>query len=212
MQSLGNPIHFISRKEIEMVRNYLMRARYFHRVIKARYRNQHSELNVILSNLHQGDVALDIGANKGAYLYWMRKAVGIDGKVYAYEPQPALASYLKLLCTAMKWNNVFVHNCALSDRTGGGTLYIPGDSDSPSASLDPAVLKSQTGHHYECRIDTLDHQMEHVVRRVGWIMRAKAPVKSAAGVKYKLELRPNLFKVRPVNRTWAKSVAMLSHP
>ena len=36
---------------------------------------------------------MDIGAHKGAYVYWMQRAVGPSGTVFAFEPQVALAAY-----------------------------------------------------------------------------------------------------------------------
>ena len=45
------------------------------------------------SVLRHGDVAVDVGAYKGGYTYWMREAVGDAGTVFAFEPQPELAYY-----------------------------------------------------------------------------------------------------------------------
>jgi FkbM family methyltransferase len=141
-----------------------MNARYLFRAFKARYRDQRSEFRAILPVLHRGDVAVDVGANKGSYLYWMRKAVGAGGKVFAFEPQTPLAAYLRSVCAAMRWENVIVHDCAVSDITGIGTLHVPGNGDSPGASLHPAVLGDQPGQRSECRTDTLDHQLADVAR------------------------------------------------
>ncbi len=141
-----------------------MKARYLYRAFKARYRDQRFEFRAILSVLRRGDVAVDVGAHKGAYMYWLRKAVGAEGKVFVYEPQMRLAAYLSSVSTAMRWNNIAVHDCALSDITGVGTLHIPGNGDSPGASLDQAVLGGQSGHRCECRMDTLDHQLADVRR------------------------------------------------
>ena len=141
-----------------------MKLRYLYRAFKARYRDQRREFRAILPLLRRGDVAVDVGANKGAYVYWLRQAVGAEGKVMAYEPQPRLAAYLESVCQTMKWQNVRVHHCALSETQGMGTLHIPGDGDSPGASLDQQALTNQPGQHHECRLDTLDHQLEGVGR------------------------------------------------
>ncbi len=136
-----------------------MKPRFIYRAYKARYRDQRSEISTVLAALQPGDVAADVGAHKGAYLYWMRKAVGPGGRVFGFEPQPGLARYLLSVCTAMHWANVFVRECALSDSAGRGTLNVPGDTDSPSASLEAVAPGQGSGRTYECQIDTLDHQL-----------------------------------------------------
>jgi FkbM family methyltransferase len=141
-----------------------MRARFLYRSYKARYRDQQAEMSAALAALHAGDAAVDVGANKGGYLHWLRKAVGPTGRVYAYEPQPSLAAYLESVCQIMKWNNVSVHGCALSDVTGVRILNVPGQGDSPGASLEPSVAERTPCRRYECQVDTLDHQLLGVER------------------------------------------------
>jgi FkbM family methyltransferase len=138
-----------------------MKWRYCYRAFKARYRDEKSELASALAFIRVGDTVADIGANKGAYLYWLQKAVGGDGKVFAFEPQPSLARYLKSVCAAMRWENVFVRDCALSDTVAVRTLHVPGAADSPGASLEmPADAAG--GRSYECQTDTLDRQLHGV--------------------------------------------------
>jgi FkbM family methyltransferase len=136
-----------------------MRIHYLHRAFKARYRDQRFEIRAILSALRRGDVAVDAGAHKGAFLYWLRRAVGAGGGVFAYEPQARLAAYLRSVAAAMRWSNVEVRECALSDTAGTGTLHIPGNGYSAWASLDGEVLRERPGERCECRIDTLDRQL-----------------------------------------------------
>lgn len=136
-----------------------MRLRFLYRAFKARYHDQRHEIRAVLSRLPPGTVAVDVGANKGAYLYWLRCTVGGAGKVFAYEPQPRLAQYLQSVCAVMKWRNVIVRDCALSDWTGISTLYVPGRSESPGASLERAVVETTLSHSYKCVVDTLDHQL-----------------------------------------------------
>lgn len=141
-----------------------MKARFLYRAFKARYRDQRQEIQAVISSLQAGDIAVDVGANKGAYLYWLRKAVGSRGKLFAYEPQPRLAQYLRSVCSGMKWRNVSVRQCAISDSAGTQTLHVPGAGESPGASLEDAVLAASTGRSYQCRVDTLDSQLEGVGR------------------------------------------------
>ncbi len=135
-----------------------MRLRYLYRAFKARCRDQSEELEASLTAIRQGDTAVDAGANKGAYLYWLRRAVGSAGNVFAFEPQPTLAKYLQDICRTMNWSNVHVKASAVSDRSGTARLHVPGEKDSPGASLETAVA-DKPGHSFECPITTLDEQL-----------------------------------------------------
>jgi FkbM family methyltransferase len=135
-----------------------MKMRYLYRTFKARYRDEKSELAALLAGIRPGETVADIGANKGSYIYWLQRAVGKNGKVFAYEPQPKLARYLESICSVMRWQNVKICDCALSDVTGTAQLHVPGEADSPGASLETMSGLAAAGHHYECRTDTLDRQ------------------------------------------------------
>ena len=49
----------------------------------------------MLNHLKLGDTAIDIGAHKGAYTYWMSKYVGNEGRVFSFEPQREIYEILK---------------------------------------------------------------------------------------------------------------------
>ncbi len=140
-----------------------MKARFIYRAYKARFRDQPAEISVMRAMVRPGDVVADIGANKGAYLYWLREAVGAAGKVFAFEPQPTLARYLREAGTKLKWANVQVNEVALSDTAGTGQLHVPGKGESPEASLENSIA-NVAGRTYECRIDTLDNQLKDAGR------------------------------------------------
>ncbi len=141
-----------------------MNFRFVYRSLKARYRDQKTEVAATLAALKPGDTAVDAGANKGAYLYWLRKAVGESGSVFGFEPQPSLAGYLKSIVSEMGWRNVHVHDCALSDSVGTATLHVPGETNSPGASLEEVTTQGSEGHTHECRVDTLDRVLQNATR------------------------------------------------
>jgi FkbM family methyltransferase len=136
-----------------------VRARFLYRAWKARLRGERPEIRALRAALSGGDVAVDVGANKGAYLYWMRRAVGPGGSVYAFEPQPGLARYLEAVSARMRWANVFVRECALSDSAGVRVLHVPGWEGSPGASLEEAVAAASDCRDRDCVADTLDRQL-----------------------------------------------------
>lgn len=69
----------------------LGRIRWLFRAWRYRYRLERREITLLLQQLRPGDWAVDVGAHKGAYTYWMQRAAGATGQVFALEPQPLLA-------------------------------------------------------------------------------------------------------------------------
>jgi FkbM family methyltransferase len=137
-------------------------ARFRYRAWRARWRDQRAELREALRRIRPGDAVADIGANKGAYLYWLRRAAGDAGKVFAFEPQPALHSYLREAASAMRWTNVEVLPFALSDHPGRAEIHVPGaaGATSPGASLEPR----EGAHALACTLETLDRVVPPTTR------------------------------------------------
>jgi len=123
----------------------------------------------VLKNLRPGDVAIDIGAHKGAFLYWMQRVVGPSGKVVAFEPQPELAKYLNTVVAASHLPHVTIVNAALSHRSGVMTLTREGELPSPSARLAQEVDRDEAiaGHvSFAVRVETLDKCLSKADRPV----------------------------------------------
>ena len=138
-----------------------MKARFLYRAWKARIRGERAEIRVLQESLAPGDVVVDVGANKGSYLYWLRRAVGPAGRVFAFEPQPGLARYLESASRSLGWDNVAVREIALSDSAGRRVLHVPGWENSPGASLEaPASASGDRDRQTEVETDTLDHQLD----------------------------------------------------
>lgn len=133
-----------------------MKARFLWRAYRARYRDQVAELSTIERHIRDGDTVCDIGANKGAYTYWLSRWVG-SGHVIAFEPQQRLAQYLTRACTALALGNVTVEAKAVHARTGSTTLHIPtARGDSPGASLSARVVDGDGGRAVPVRVVALD--------------------------------------------------------
>ena len=137
-----------------------MKLRFAYRAWKARLRDQRLEVRVTRALVRRGDLVVDVGANKGTYVYWLRKRVGASGRVLAYEPQPALATYLMLLSGAHGWTNVTVRQLALSNAQGKSGLFVPGRGASPAASLEASVVARMSGVRLETQTNTLDNELQ----------------------------------------------------
>jgi FkbM family methyltransferase len=135
--------------------NFLERLHVLHRVWRFRFRVERDEVSFVMKNLAPGQTAVDIGAYKGSYTYWMRKAVGREGRVFSFEPQPDIAEYLDRIKTAFEFSNVTVINRALSSQPGQLQLFRPDRIPSPSASL-RCELHDRTAVVIPVLVDTLD--------------------------------------------------------
>lgn len=125
------------------------------RAWKTRYRDQVFELRAIRQTLRSGGVAIDVGANKGSYLYSMARWAG-SSQVIAFEPQRALAQYLAGACQRSDLCNVTVENLALSNQQGELKLFVPGDSHLPGASLEASIADKTACHTETVTVMTLD--------------------------------------------------------
>jgi FkbM family methyltransferase len=136
----------------------LNRLKLQYRAWRYRLKLDRPEIRWLRRVLRPGDTAIDIGAHKGAYTYWMRQAVGTAGRVLAFEPQPRLVAYLRQVVADFGWENIDVEHMGLSSRSGELILNVPGDDVSPGASLVSAKAQAG-GQRIPVRVDTLDHHL-----------------------------------------------------
>lgn len=87
------------------------------------------EMDLFKKTVKKGWTVLDIGANIGYPSLLFSKLVGENGKVIAFEPDKNNLEMLRKNIKVNNCKNIVVVPMAVSDRTGGGTLYI---SDSHS--------------------------------------------------------------------------------
>ncbi|USR91771.1 FkbM family methyltransferase [Phormidium yuhuli AB48] len=97
-------------------------------------------------------VFFDVGANIGIYSLICSKAVP-DIVIHAFEPVPDLAKIFKNLIHINNFDNVFLHEIALSDKCGVAPIYISERSDA-SNSLRKGFRPSK--QIVEVKLDTLD--------------------------------------------------------
>lgn len=122
---------------LELSQNLLTRARLIHRAWRYRLKVERPEVAFLLEHLRPGQVALDIGAHKGAFTYWMSKLVGPTGRVFAFEPIPHLAAYLTHVKEVYPFKQLTVVEAALSNTEGKKTFFIPKEGYLGTAALVP---------------------------------------------------------------------------
>ena len=119
------------------------RLRMTHRFWRYRLRTERSSIGFLLQQRLLGQVVFDVGANLGIYSYWMNKAVGREGKVVAFEPQPELAKHLEDLKDAFGLASLEIVNKGLSSSVGSSQLYRPeAGSGAGSLNVRPAGWQS----------------------------------------------------------------------
>lgn len=133
------------------------------RAWRYRLRLDPAEIAFVRRHLQPGDTAIDIGAHKGAYTWWMARAVGPGGRVISFEPQPALAERLAGLAAGAALRRalrpVEVHPIAISDVQGRAILHIDGPTPTPGATLGEPNADDRTddgAHRHLVKTTTLD--------------------------------------------------------
>ena len=84
------------------------------------------ETHLFRSVVKEGMTVVDIGANVGYYTLLAAELVGINGRVFAFEPDPGNYELLKKNVELNRYSNVETRKKAMSDRTGSVTLYVDG--------------------------------------------------------------------------------------
>jgi len=89
------------------------------------------------ARLQPGDVVVDIGANIGHHSLCFARAVGPQGRVYCFEPDPENHALLKRNAQANGYGNVIAEQKAVSDRTGTLRLYQSDENRGDHRIFDP---------------------------------------------------------------------------
>lgn len=100
--------------------------------------------HLYMSVLHAGDACIDIGAHTGRHTLPMSMAVGEQGRVAAFEPNPAIAQRLRSRLEWLAVRNVAVHEAALSDEAGSAEFVIALDLPEESGLKERTVYNGAT--------------------------------------------------------------------
>src|SRR6516225_10988608 len=97
-------------------------SRFYRRRIAQEARSGEPELALLDRLAPRCGTAVDIGANQGIYAYALAE---IADRVVAFEPNPDYAFFARWMLRG----RAEVHELALSDTSGRGTLYVPLSDD-----------------------------------------------------------------------------------
>lgn len=82
-----------------------------------------------------GRTAVDVGAHRGLYSWWMHRAVGPAGRVVAFEPQPEMLEHLGRMKRSFHLDRLTIEPCGLSSAPGW-TRLVREEKHSGGARLD----------------------------------------------------------------------------
>jgi len=100
--------------------------------------------HVMLRALHDGDVAVDVGANIGFFSVMMAALTGPRGRVVAFEPAADNLERLRCNIATAGAANVTVIDQPVSDTTEQVSFYLNSDSGGGHALWDPGRFPGNT--------------------------------------------------------------------
>lgn len=121
------------------------------------------ELDFVRRYARPGMLALDIGANIGAYSLPLASLLGPDGRVVAYEPGAVNRAHLKRSATLNGLNSLEISAMALSNFCGPGHLEIAFSGElnrlvaaqAGTESVEVSTLDAELERHRWARVDFL---------------------------------------------------------
>lgn len=96
-----------------------------------------SEIQLLPLLVRPGELACDVGANRGLFSYWLLR---LGARVATFEPNPRMARVLRhRFAAALKQGRLRLFEGAVSDRPGSAELHVP-RGYSPLATIDGSAL------------------------------------------------------------------------
>jgi len=111
------------------------------------------ELAILAQLLPGGGTSIDVGANRGVFAYAL---ADIADRVVAFEPNPDYAFFARWMLRG----RAELHEVALSDESGRGTLYVPFSDQGMVLHLAGSLKRTHSQFHsintYDVEVRTLD--------------------------------------------------------
>lgn len=147
------------------------------------------ELRLLQSLVDKKKNAIDVGANRGIYTFFLSK---LCPHVYAYEPNPQL--YSRLTRTGIP--NLSVYQIALSDYNGNSTLSVPlyeNGVESDQAGTLTSFIRGDKFNTYDVKTGKLDDQGHENVGFIKIDVEGHEESILRGGEKFLKKERPNIL-------------------
>lgn len=115
---------------------------------------EHTAVAVLRHLVRPGDVAYDVGANRGLLLVQLAALVGEAGRVVGFEPNPALLPALRRTVAASPWATLA--EVGLSDASASADLHVGEDHEKGSLGDWVRDLHAETTRRIPITLRRLD--------------------------------------------------------
>ncbi|GBD88590.1 hypothetical protein BMS3Abin03_02526 [bacterium BMS3Abin03] len=124
------------------------------------------ELNKVQNYIRKGDTVIDVGGNLGFYTLLLSELVGVNGKVFTFEPFSENFKKLNRTISINNLNNVDSFNVGLGEEERKAILYY----DSHQTGMSTIVYKiSSDAITEEIKLTTLDKFFEKIKKKISFI-------------------------------------------
>jgi len=106
--------------------------------------------------VHDGDVAYDVGANVGLFSTTLKRLVGANGWLYAFEPNPVCISFLHANLARTGAERFTILPVAVSDQRGECSFTVNYATSFVGATADSPATVRKPGHTIKVDADALD--------------------------------------------------------
>ena len=178
-----------------MIMSFWQKIHFLHRAWRYRLVSERFGISFLLNSDLNGSTALDIGANRGIFSYWMHKKVGLNGRVIAFEPQPELTQKLHALKNTFSMLRLEIADIGLSSENKTMKMYRPKnhwggatiESSSSSDSLEELDVNVKTLDSY------LDEEVASSVRFIKCDVEGHEVAVLEGGIQTILRGKPNVL-------------------
>lgn len=125
------------------------------------------EQKLLSPHIKRDSVVIDIGANHGFLTALFSKLAGPAGKVFSFEPSPAVFAKLSAMVNQNQLDNVTLFNAGCGRQSGQMILYTPTSSGNASLRLENLhVSDDQLGklQQSNVRVVRLDEELQSLTR------------------------------------------------
>lgn len=145
------------------------------------------EIRFVRRWLRPGMRAVDVGANYGLYTVALAKAVGRDGRVWAFEPAPDTARFLEATLRLNDFDHVTLSRAAVSSREGSLAFSleihpevnrVAGEAEAPGETIEvPAVTLTRLAEEGDwgeisfIKLDIEGHEAQAVAGAAGLLQK-----------------------------------------
>jgi FkbM family methyltransferase len=113
-------------------------------------------LDFMRSHLQKGDVFIDVGANIGWHSLNAAQFVGIEGKVWAFEPSPSVFPILEKNIQENQFSQILAFQCGIGKEKGEIALYL---NDAINRGASSAKVKAPDAVEVMIKVLTLDEAL-----------------------------------------------------